>query len=96
MDPTGGLAEYAAVQTKCAGKIPAGVDPAQASVFPNSPVAAMHAAKAAGLKEGDRVMVLGGSGGVGSSLLQLAKDAKVKGRERLRKKAEERNRAETN
>ncbi|CAN0451831.1 unnamed protein product, partial [Scytosiphon promiscuus] len=33
--------------------------------------------QAAKLKEGDRVMVLGGSGGVGSSLVQLAKDAKV-------------------
>ncbi|CAN0256241.1 unnamed protein product [Pylaiella littoralis] len=77
MDPTGGLAEYAAIKTKFAGKAPASVDPAQAAVLPNSPVAAMHAARAAGLKEGDRVMVLGGSGGVGSSLLQLVKDAKA-------------------
>lgn len=84
MDPTGGLAEYAAVKTKCAGKAPAGIDPAQAAVLPNSPVTAMHAARAACLKEGDRVMVLGGSGGVGSSLLQFVKDAKVKGRGRTK------------
>ncbi|CAN0275730.1 unnamed protein product, partial [Hapterophycus canaliculatus] len=77
MNPTGGLAEYAVVPTKFAGKAPPDVDPVQAAALPNSPITAMHAVKAAKLKEGDRVMVLGGSGGVGSSLLQLSKDAKA-------------------
>lgn len=78
MMPTGGLAEYAAVQIKWAAKAPSGASPVDAAVLPNSPATAMHAVQAARLKEGDRVMVLGGSGGVGSSLLQLVKDAKVR------------------
>ncbi|CAM9143842.1 unnamed protein product [Ectocarpus sp. 4 AP-2014] len=77
MTPTGGLAEYAVVQTNNAAKAPANITPVQAAVLPNSPIAGLHAAKAANLKEGDRVMVLGGSGGVGSALLQLVKDAKA-------------------
>lgn len=78
MMPTGGLAEHAAVQVKWSGKAPSNVSPTEAAVLPNSPVAAMHAVQAARVKEGDRVLVLGGSGGVGSSLLQLVKDAKVR------------------
>ena len=78
MMPTGGLAEHAAVQVKWSGKAPSNVSPTEAAVLPNSPVAAMHAVQAAKVKEGDRVLVLGGSGGVGSSLLQLVKDAKVR------------------
>eukprot|EP00903_Cladosiphon_okamuranus_P011471 g10804.t1 len=77
MMPVGGLAEYAAVQTKCAAKVPPNVSPTEAAVFPNSPIAALNAVQAARVKEGERVMVLGGSGGVGSSILQLVKDAKA-------------------
>eukprot|EP00903_Cladosiphon_okamuranus_P011470 g10803.t1 len=77
MMPVGGLAEYAAVQTKWCAKAPPHVSPTEAAAFPNSPAAAADAVQAARVKEGDRVMVLGGSGGVGSSLLQLVKDAKA-------------------
>lgn len=79
MMPIGGLAEYAAVHIKWTAKAPADLDPVKAATLPNSPVAAMHALKAAGVVEGQRVLILGGSGGVGSSLIQLAKDAKVHG-----------------
>lgn len=78
MMPIGGLAEYAAVQVKFSGKAPSNVSPTEAAAFPNSPATAVDALKAAGVKDGDRVMVLGGSGGVGSSVLQLVKDAKVR------------------
>lgn len=77
MLPIGGLAEYTTVHAKWAAKAPDNVSAVQAAALPNSPVAAMHAMQAAGIKEGERVLILGGSGGVGSSLLQLAKDAKV-------------------
>lgn len=78
MMPIGGLAEYAAVQVKFSGKAPSNVSPTEAAAFPNSSATAVDALKAAGVKDGDRVMVLGGSGGVGSSVLQLVKDAKVR------------------
>ncbi|CAN0196996.1 unnamed protein product [Scytosiphon promiscuus] len=73
MEPVGGMAEYAVVHTKFAGKAPPNFEPVQAAALPNSPIAAMDAVKAVRLKEGDRVMVLAGSGGVGSSLVQLAR-----------------------
>ena len=77
MLPVGGLAEYVAVHTKWAAKIPENIDAVQASALPNSPCAAMHVVKTARIRPGERVLVLGGSGGVGTSLLQLVKDAEV-------------------
>lgn len=44
-DFTGGLAEYALVETKFASKAPPDVEPVQASVLSTSPVTAMYVAK---------------------------------------------------
>lgn len=75
MLPVGGLAEYMAADIKNAALAPKNVGIVGAAALPNSPMAAMLTARAAKIKPGDRVMVLGGSGGVGTSLVQLVKDA---------------------
>lgn len=77
MMPVGGLAEYMAVPTNQAVKVPDTLDAVQAAAMPNSAMTAMLVVRAAKVKEGDRVLILGGSGGVGTSLVQLAKDAKA-------------------
>lgn len=73
--PVGGLAEYMAVDIKSAGLAPANVDVVGAAALPTSPMTAMLATRNARVKAGDRVLVLGGSGGVGTSLVQLVRDA---------------------
>eukprot|EP00448_Togula_jolla_P021073 CAMPEP_0170570920 /NCGR_PEP_ID=MMETSP0224-20130122/1381_1 /TAXON_ID=285029 /ORGANISM="Togula jolla, Strain CCCM 725" /LENGTH=342 /DNA_ID=CAMNT_0010893257 /DNA_START=68 /DNA_END=1096 /DNA_ORIENTATION=- len=72
---TDGLAEYAAVEAKTAVHVPESMSAAAAASLRTSPMTAYKAVKAAGVKHGDRVLVLGGSGGVGSCLVQLAKHA---------------------
>lgn len=73
--PVGGLAECMAVDIKNAALVPSNVDSIGAAALPNSPMAAMLTVRKARIKAGDRVMLLGGSGGVGTSLVQLLKDA---------------------
>ncbi|CAM9952846.1 unnamed protein product [Sphacelaria rigidula] len=73
--PVGGLAEYMAVSTKNAVLAPAGLDIVELAALPNSPISAILCVRAMKVKAGDRVLVLGGSGGVGTSLVQLARDA---------------------
>lgn len=75
MLPVGGLAEYMAVDTKSAALAPAAMDIVQSAALPNSPSSAVACTRAAGVKAGDRVLVLGGSSGVGCSLVQLLRDA---------------------
>lgn len=77
MMPIGGLAEYMTVPTNQAVKAPDNLDAVQTAAMPNSPMTAMLVVRAGRIKEGDRVMILGGSGGVGTALVQLAKDAKA-------------------
>lgn len=69
----GGLAEYLLVNPRMAAMKPATIDPIQGAAMANSPVHAMIAVERAGVKRGDRVLVLGGSGGVGSSIVQLVR-----------------------
>jgi NADPH:quinone reductase len=75
--PVGGMAEFCAVPTKTATAAPTTVSAAEAAVLPVSPVTAMQAVYAAHLKPTDRVLVIGASGGVGCSLVQLVKSAGV-------------------
>lgn len=75
MLPIGGLAEYMAVDIKNAEFAPDNVDTIGAASLPNSPMTALLATRNVRIKTGDRVLVLGGSGGVGTSLVQLVRDA---------------------
>lgn len=68
----GGLAEYAlAKSSQCARNPPAGLSPAEAAATASSGASAVVISRH--VKRGDRVLVIGGSGGVGSFLVQLAR-----------------------
>mmetsp|Transcript_16772 Transcript_16772/g.43389 ORF Transcript_16772/g.43389 Transcript_16772/m.43389 type:complete len:324 (-) Transcript_16772:201-1172(-) len=71
--PRNGLAEYATVRVSTTVKLPQGISADAASALPSSALTAMIAADM--IKKGDRVLVLGGAGGVGSHLVQLARHA---------------------
>ena len=70
---TGGLAEYALVDASMAAPKPDGLSCADAAALANSAGHALLALRAARVAPGDRVLVLGGGGGVGSALVQLAR-----------------------
>ncbi|CAN0021285.1 unnamed protein product [Ectocarpus fasciculatus] len=68
----GGLAEYAlAKSSQCARNPPAGLSPAEAAATASSGASAVVISRH--VKRGDRVLVIGGSGGVGSFLVQLVR-----------------------
>lgn len=73
--PVGGLAEYMVVPIASADLAPVNVDDVRAAALPNSAMAAMVILRHARVSSGDRVMILGGSGGVGTALVQLVKSA---------------------
>mmetsp|Transcript_17708 Transcript_17708/g.25984 ORF Transcript_17708/g.25984 Transcript_17708/m.25984 type:complete len:473 (-) Transcript_17708:491-1909(-) len=68
--PEGGMAEYMLVKSSNATLKPGNVDIIQAAAA-SSAVTALHASEH--VTEGDRVLILGGSGGVGTSAITLAK-----------------------
>ena len=70
--PYGALAEYAVVDAGLCAVKPEGLGLAEASTVANSPMVALRMAKDL-VRKGDRVLVLGGAGGVGSHLVQLVK-----------------------
>ena len=72
--PSGGLAEHAVVETRLTALRPSFLSVEQAAAIPASPIVAMRLAKT-WVRKGDRVLVIGGTGGVGSHLLQLLKGA---------------------
>jgi len=70
----GTFAEYAAAREDKLARRPANVTFEQAAVTPVSALTALQALTDAGrVKQGDRVLVIGASGGVGSHAVQLAK-----------------------
>merc|ERR1712232_756799 len=71
MTPVGGMAEYMLVDPSLAALKPLSVDITQAASCITSAATAFNAVKY--IKENDRVLILGGSGGVGSSAITLAK-----------------------
>jgi len=75
MQPFGGMAEYMLIKATKAVKKPDNVDVLSAASCADSAVTALTAIKVAKIKSGERVLVLGGSGGVGSAAVQLAKNA---------------------
>jgi NADPH:quinone reductase-like Zn-dependent oxidoreductase len=70
--PVGGLAEYRIVKTCLTEKCPSSISPVQLCGLPASSQAAKILVRDY-VKQGDRVLVIGGSGAVGTSVLQYAK-----------------------
>ena len=69
----GGLADYTVVDSKLAALKPPGLSHVEGAAIVNSPVNALLACDDGKLAAGDRVLVLGGSGAVGGSVIQLAR-----------------------
>lgn len=70
----GTLAEYACVPTATLVSLPANVSPAEAAATPTSGMTALQALRdVARVRPGQRVLVTGASGGVGSFAVQIAK-----------------------
>ena len=70
----GANAEYALLAAKAAATLPAGLSFEQAAAVPLAALTALQALRDKGtLTEGDRVLVLGAAGGVGSMAVQLAR-----------------------
>jgi NADPH:quinone reductase-like Zn-dependent oxidoreductase len=67
----GSMAEYCVAQTEHVARKPAGVSFEEAASVPLAGLTAMQCL--AGLKPGQRVLITGGAGGVGSLAIQLAK-----------------------
>lgn len=71
----GGLAEFARVECQTAAIVPEGVSDSDAASIPTSGARAYETILERGVvKKGDRVLILGGSGGIGHMLVQLAKE----------------------
>lgn len=74
----GGNAEYLSVKENLLVKVPEDVDPIEAAVIPLNYVTAyqmLH--RVAEIKQGERILIHGAAGGVGTAMLQLAKLAGV-------------------
>jgi NADPH:quinone reductase-like Zn-dependent oxidoreductase len=70
----GGYAEYIYLNEDDLVKVPAALDPAQvAALILNYTTAYQMLHRLVGVKSGDRVLITGASGGVGTALLQLGK-----------------------
>lgn len=72
-DLPGTLAEYIAADAKLVAKKPANLSMAEAAAIPLVGITAYEGLMRAGIAEGQKVLVHGGSGGVGHIALQLAK-----------------------
>jgi NADPH2:quinone reductase len=74
-NPKGGFyAQYAAVKADSASLIPGNLTIEQAAVLPTDALTALTGLeKVLGLKSGESLMVIGGSGGIGHLAIQLAK-----------------------
>lgn len=69
----GGMAEFALVEAECAALRPDSVTPLEGAALVNSAPHAVAAVKKASIKPGDRLLILGGAGGVGHLALQYAR-----------------------
>ncbi|HYN67324.1 MAG TPA: NAD(P)-dependent alcohol dehydrogenase [Ornithinibacter sp.] len=70
----GSFAELAVVPTTRLARRPGNLSVEEAAAVPVSALTAFQALRSAGVKDGDRVLVIGASGGVGSFAVQLAVD----------------------
>lgn len=69
----GSLAEYTSVEEKLLAVKPKNLDFAQAAALPLAIETAYEGLERSGFSEGKSILVLGGAGGVGSLVIQLAK-----------------------
>jgi len=74
---TGGLAEYHKVNPKISVKLPKEITVDEGAALANSASHAFNVLDCAKIQENDRVLVIGGSGGVGTILVQMLKLRKV-------------------
>ena len=74
--PLNGLAEYACFEEYLVSHCPGSISPSKAACLTSSALTALRAAETFA-KEGNRVLVLGASGGVGCFLVQILKLSKV-------------------
>jgi NADPH:quinone reductase len=72
LDPIGGWAEFTAVPNAMLATIPEGVSFAQAATLPVAGLTALHALGKGEALRGQRILINGASGGVGSFACQLA------------------------
>lgn len=70
----GTVAEFVAVQSDLVAKKPENISFEQASGLPLAGLTAIQALEKVGIKEGDRILIHAGSGGVGSFAIQYAKE----------------------
>ncbi|HEY4395284.1 MAG TPA: NAD(P)-dependent alcohol dehydrogenase [Polyangia bacterium] len=68
---TGTAAEYAIIKRAGVSRAPTSLDLAKASALPAVALTALQALRALSVKAGDRLLITGASGGVGSSAVQL-------------------------
>ena len=71
----GGLAQYALVDPDRTVHLPSDLDWVEGAALANSASHALHVCQLAQIQKGDRVLVLGGSGGVGTVLIPLLRQA---------------------
>jgi NADPH:quinone reductase-like Zn-dependent oxidoreductase len=69
----GSAAEFVAVPDKLVGSAPEGLDAIDAAALPVSGTTLLEAFKRAVLKAGDRILIRGAAGGLGSLAVQIAK-----------------------
>ena len=69
----GGMAEYALVDAVRTIKRSSNVSAVDGAALANSASHALNAVREAGVKEGSRVLVLGGTGGVGQAVIQISR-----------------------
>ncbi|ETW06264.1 hypothetical protein H310_02558 [Aphanomyces invadans] len=79
-DRTGTLAEFAAVPERAAALKPKNLSFIQAAAVPISALVAMQTLRRLNVQEGQKLLLTGGSGGVGTFALQLAKNVFKAGR----------------
>lgn len=69
----GGYAEYVVLPARNAVAIPDGLDPVLATAIPDAITTSVHVCNRAGVRPGDRVVVVGAAGGVGAHTAQMAR-----------------------
>ena len=70
---TNACAEYAKIATKRIAKKPRNISHVEAGVSPLAALTALQGFKTANLKSGQRILIIGASGGVGTYAVQIAK-----------------------